>query len=99
MNAEALTLVIDTIQQEADDLGYEELRKVSEDTPLFGGAGGVDSLSLVRLVAAIERAAERRLGARLVLADDRAMSMRNSPFRTVGSLAALVAERMAPANG
>lgn len=94
MNTDALQLVIETVESEADDLGYEHLRRVDADTPLFGGEGGVDSLSLVRLVAALERATERRFGKRVVLADDRAMSMRSSPFRSVGSLAALVSDRM-----
>jgi hypothetical protein len=31
----------------------------------------------------------------VVLADDRAMSRRNSPFRTVGTLAELLDERLA----
>lgn len=89
----ALQLVIDVVRREADDLGYDELREPSAETILFGEGSGVDSLSLVRLVAAVERASERDFGRRVVLADERAMSMRRSPFRTVGSLAELLSER------
>jgi acyl carrier protein len=94
MKDQALDLVVSIVQAEADDLGYEDLRKAAADTMLFGGSDGVDSLSLVRLVTAVERAAEARFGKRVVLADEKAMSMRNSPFRTVGTLAQLLEERL-----
>lgn len=92
---QVLQLVLTTVSQEADDLGYDELRAPTAETALFGGEGGVDSLSLVRLVAAIERAAEVRFGKNIVLADERAMSMRSSPFRTVGTLTNLLHQRLA----
>lgn len=87
-------MVLDTARAEADDLGYEFLREPTAETPLYGDESGLDSLSLVRLIAAVERAAERAFGRRLVLADERAMSMRRSPFRTIGTLAELLAARM-----
>jgi acyl carrier protein len=91
---QVLQLVLATVSQEADDVGYDELRAPTAETPLFGGDAGVDSLSLVRLVAAIERAAQARFGKNIVLADERAMSMRNSPFRTAGALADLLYSRL-----
>lgn len=91
---QVLELVLTTVGQEADDVGYDELRAPTAETPLFGGDAGVDSLSLVRLVAAVERAAQVRFGKNIVLADERAMSMRNSPFRTAGSLAELLYARL-----
>jgi acyl carrier protein len=91
---QVLKLVLATFRQEAADLGYDQLRDANADTALFGGEAGVDSLSLVRLVAAVERAAESQFGRRIVLADERAMSMRNSPFRTAGTLAHLLQQRL-----
>lgn len=93
-----LQTVLDTIRAEADDLGYEFLRDPTADTPLYGGDDGIDSLSLVRLISAVERAAARRFGRRIVLADERAMSMSRSPFRSAGTLAALLASRLGGAN-
>lgn len=93
--AQALQLVLATIRAEADDLGYEHLRDAQADTPLYGGDSGIDSLSLVRLIVALEGAAQRQAGRRITLADEKAMSMRSSPFRTAGSLAALLAARAA----
>ena len=91
---QVLQLVLSTVSQEADDVGYDELRAPTAETPLFGGDAGVDSLSLVRLVAAVERAAQARFGKNVVLADEKAMSMRNSPFRTAGALAELLFARL-----
>lgn len=91
---DTLRVVLEVARAEADDLGYEFLREPTAETPLYGDESGLDSLSLVRLIAAVERAAERAFGRRLVLADERAMSMRRSPFRTIGTLAELLAARM-----
>ncbi len=95
---QVLKLVLTTVSEEADDLGYDALRVPTAETALFGRDAGIDSLSLVRLVAAVERAAEVQFGRNVVLADEKAMSMRSSPFRTVGTLADLLYERLgAPA--
>ncbi|MCP5340310.1 MAG: acyl carrier protein [Sinobacteraceae bacterium] len=91
---QVLQFVIQVASREADDLGYDELRAPTAETVLYGDDNGIDSLSLVRLVAALERAAEQQFGRRVVLADERAMSMRRSPFRTVATLAELLQERL-----
>lgn len=91
---QVLELVLATIRHEADDLGYDHLREVKADSVLYGSEKGVDSLSLVRLIAAVERASEVRFGKRVVLADEKAMSMRNSPFRSPATLAGLLHQRL-----
>ena len=69
---------------------------VSADTVLLGEGGAVDSLGLVRLVMAVEQKIEDAFGVPVSLTDEKAMSQRNSPFRSVGALAdyatALLAE-------
>lgn len=91
---QVLELVLETISSEAEELSYEHLREPGPDTPLYGGESGIDSLSLVRLIVAVEAAAAARFGRRVALADERAMSMRSSPFRNAGTLAALLAQRL-----
>jgi acyl carrier protein len=59
---------------------------IDNDTKLFGPDGLLDSLGLVSLVIEIESQIASNAGSTIVLADDRAMSQRNSPFRTVGTL-------------
>ncbi len=98
MNNKAFELVKSAIEELAAELGYDQLRKVTAETPLFGGDQGVDSLTLVRLIADIERLAEDTFGKQIVLADELAMSRRSSPFRTVGSLSELLQEQIGAAN-
>ena len=63
-----------------------------EDAVLLGAAGGLDSFGLVNLVVALEQQIEDEFGVTLTLADERAMSHRRSPFRSVNTLRDYVAE-------
>lgn len=57
------------------------------ETRLFGGSHGVlDSLGIVLLVTDIEERISDIFDIEIVLADDRAMSRKTSPFRDVGML-------------
>ncbi len=98
MSDRAFEVVKTAVEELADELGYDQLRKVTADSPLFGGDQGVDSLTLVRLIADIERQAEDVFGKQVVLADELAMSRRSSPFRTVGTLSAFLQEQVGAAN-
>jgi acyl carrier protein len=59
---------------------------VSDDTPLLGGAGLLDSLALVELCLVLEDNAAKR-GFEFDWTSDSAMSQSRSMFRTAGSLA------------
>ncbi len=56
-------------------------------TRLLGPESVLDSMHLVRLIIAIEREVEDTFGVALTLADERALSMKESPFRSIQSLA------------
>ncbi|HJQ36082.1 MAG TPA: acyl carrier protein [Thermoanaerobaculia bacterium] len=57
------------------------------DAPLYGRDGVLDSLALVSFVVAVEQEIQDRLDVVVALADERAVSQKSSPFRTVGTLA------------
>src|SRR5216117_2107831 len=57
------------------------------DTRLLGAESLLDSMHLVSLIIAIEREVEDAFGVALTLADERALSMKESPFRSIQSLA------------
>ena len=59
----------------------------TRDTLLFGDSGLLDSVGLVSLIVAVEQEIENDLGVSIVLADERAMSQKSSPFRSIGALA------------
>ena len=57
------------------------------ETRLLGSQSVLDSMHLVSLIITIEREVEDAFGVALTLADERALSMKASPFRSIQSLA------------
>src|SRR5262245_35888224 len=62
---------------------------VSPEAPLFGADSTLDSLGLVALLIDIEEALAGE-GLNVTLSDERALSQRRSPFRSVDTLAAYI---------
>jgi acyl carrier protein len=63
---------------------------VRGDTPIFGKQSPLDSIQLVSLIVDIEEGVHDTLGVEVTLADRRAMSQKQSPFRDVASLCAYI---------
>jgi acyl carrier protein len=91
---EVLRIVYRAIDELNPQLPPERRLDKAPETVLFGRDGRLDSLGLVGLIVAIEQALEDELGASVTLADEKAMSQRSSPFRTVGTLGAYVRARL-----
>ena len=64
----------------------EESIELSLDSKLFGGGGPLDSMALVNLVVDLEELIEDDYGKTITLADEKAMSLKNSPFKTINTL-------------
>lgn len=83
--------IIDIIVSAANELNDEEEISISEEltpsTRLFGENGVLDSMGLVSLVVAVEQAIDEELDASISLADEKALSQKNSPYRTIETLA------------
>jgi len=94
MRDQVIELVRRDLQALNEELGYESLNNVTEETPIFSGDSGLDSLSLVTLIVGLEGRIDSEFNQKILLADERAMSSRNSPFRTVGSLADFIVQRL-----
>jgi acyl carrier protein len=61
------------------------------ETQLLGSKSVLDSMQLVSLIVTTEREIEDAFGLTLTLADERALSMKASPFRSIQSLADYIA--------
>jgi acyl carrier protein len=61
------------------------------ETRLLGTQSVLDSMQLVSLIVTTEREIEDAFGVALTLADERALSMKASPFRSIESLADYIA--------
>jgi acyl carrier protein len=64
----------------------------SEETILFGHGANLDSFDLVGLVLSVESKVAQEFGVAVTLADEKAMSQRSSPFRTVATMADYIAQ-------
>ena len=69
------------------ELPPDRLLIKARETRLLGSQSVLDSMHLVSLIVAIEREVEDIFGVTLTLVDERALSMKESPFRSIQSLA------------
>lgn len=88
-------VVCGAIRELNGDLDYDHLSAPTLETELYGGDGGLDSLSLVMLVSAVEAAVADSFGRDVVLASEKAMSMRHSPYRNVASFVDFIETELA----
>lgn len=84
-------LIINVVYRSIEEVNSFLENKISLEegliTPLFGKKGQLDSLGLVNLIVVVEQNIEDEFDVNISLADERALSQKRSPFRTIGSLA------------
>jgi hypothetical protein len=68
-------------------------------TPLIGPGAALDSFALVTLIVTVEARVADELGRSVTLASEQALSGTDSPFRTLGTLAAYLDELLAGPGG
>lgn len=87
MSEDLVGVIVGALQEQSDGRGIKIAAELGRETTLFGRDGVLDSMGLVALVVAVEQAIEDEYGVSVSLADERALSERKSPFRTIGTLA------------
>lgn len=97
VSAKLRALLFAALREYAEEADLEV--EFGDETPLFGNDSALDSIGLVTILAEFEAAINDEYGTELVLADDRAMAMKRSPFRTPARLLEFAAERVAEARG
>ncbi len=78
-------ILVPLLGEVEEELGEEIAR--DRETPLLGEGSALDSLAAVTLLVSLEEQLESETGREIRLVDERAMSKRASPFRTLGTLA------------
>lgn len=81
-----MQVIFGAMEDVNSQLPPEQQLETSKETVLFGRSGKLDSLALVTLIVAIEEKLEEELEVKVTLADERAVSQRKSPFKTVETL-------------
>ena len=80
-------IILESIESLNEDLCNDNLDHPDEMTSLYGGKDStLDSLALVNLIVDLEEKIEEVFGKVIVLSDEKAMSQRRSPFRSVKTL-------------
>ncbi len=88
MNFEdVLKVVLDSVAELNFQLDDSHQLEPSPETQLFGRGSKLDSLGLVNLIVLVEEKTADAFGKTVTIADEKAMSQKNSPFRTVQTLA------------
>ena len=82
-----LETIYNSINELSEQLPQEQQLAQSTKTVLIGKDGRLDSLGLVNLLVIIEQNIEDEFDVSITMADERAMSQKRSPFRTIGTLA------------
>ena len=79
-------IIIDTLKELNEDLKNDSFINPNSKTKLYGGNGAMDSLALVSFIADLEDKISDEFEKDIILADEKAMSQRTSPFRSVETL-------------
>jgi len=89
---EILKLTLNTLETYCIENDITVNLNQGEELKLFGGESLLDSLGLVSLIVSIEEAIDDKFNTSIILADEKAMSRRTSPFSRVSSLVDYILE-------
>ena len=78
-------IIFEALENLSDELENNELKTPTLQTKIYGIDGNLDSLALVSFIADLEEMLSE-IGIDIVLADEKTMSAKNSPFEDVATL-------------
>lgn len=84
---QALEVIYSAIDDVNEQLPKNSKIEKKEDSILFGNGGSLDSIGLVNFIVGVESLLDEKFDLIITLADEKAMSMNNSPFRSVQTIA------------
>jgi acyl carrier protein len=83
---DAYKIVVASLNEVFAQVGEAPPASINDQTVLVGPDAVLDSLGVVQLIVEVEQRVEGEHSISVTLANDKAMSQKNSPFRTVGVL-------------
>ena len=86
MKNEIKDIIISSIEELNEEHNPEIEIKISSNSTLYGEGGELDSLGLVTFLVLLEQNLEDKFNKVITIADEKAMSQKNSPFSTIDSL-------------
>jgi acyl carrier protein len=82
-------IVIDSLVSVLNENGIKNI-SVDDNTEIFGSKSIIDSLQLISLIVKIEEDVYDQIGKEIIVVDEAAVIVGNSPFQTVKSLTEFV---------
>lgn len=86
MQEKIQNIIFQALKNLADELENSQLQNPNLDTKIYGVEGNLDSLALVSFITDVEEMIDSEFDTNITLADEKAMSSRNSPFKDVETL-------------
>lgn len=83
-------IIIDTLKELNEELENDSFTNPNLKTKLYGIDGAMDSLALVSFIADLEDKISDEFEKDIILADEKAMSAKTSPFRNIESLTSYI---------
>ena len=87
-------IVFDCTQGFFENSDYDNIHPIDENLRLIGSSSVLDSMGLVSLIVEIEEAVNDEFDTEIVLANEKAMSARTSPFLNLGKLITFIEEEI-----
>ena len=87
-----VNLLLSTLEVHFNEINEPVDLSERENIKLFGGDGLLDSMGLVSFVVEVEERLEDEFNVSVILADEKAMSRRTSPFARISYLADYILE-------
>jgi acyl carrier protein len=81
-----LQCIYDAVDEVNGQLPEDQTLEKSLDTVLLGESGKLESIDLVNILVATEENIEEAFDVPVSITDERAVSEKNSPFTTIGTL-------------
>ena len=98
MRKEIKDIICEVLEDLKNDIDDNETFIINDDTVLMGSQSFLNSLNVVNLIVNVEELVEEQFDVSIVLADEKAMSRKNSPFKTVKTLTEYVYELIQEGN-
>ena len=87
MRNQIINLIYGCVDEFNDQAEAKDQLTKTEETVIFGKESSLDSLGLVNFIVSLEQTINDSFDREITLADERAMSQTDSPFKTVATLA------------
>tara|TARA_B100002052_G_C15502864_1_gene427998 strand:- start:265 stop:552 length:288 start_codon:yes stop_codon:yes gene_type:complete len=87
MKEKIIKIIINTIKEYNDGLDSDQRLSSGLDDTIYGEGSNLDSLGLVSFIVGLEQEIEDELGKSVSLADEKAMSQKSNPYKSINNLA------------